>query len=104
MQIQGCFAPKVRLEPSTSILAIVAQLHSWVREQGGSQEYADLAIKASADAIVLWAADQGTQPSLFASEIDTTEIWQRADSASGFCELAQALFLLVSLKDTWATS
>lgn len=86
------FGPQLQLAPDTSILSLVSQLHSWVKAQDGSREYADLATKAAADAIVLWASDQSTQPSLFADGINTTEIWNRADNASGFCELARLFF------------
>ena len=86
------FSPKIDLERNPSTLGLIGQLRSWVEAQAGSREYADIAAKASADAISLWSAQQSMQASLFAGPDDPSEIWQRADNAAGFCEVSR-LFL-----------
>ena len=86
------FAPTINLDARPTTLRLVAELRSWVDAQNGSREYADIASKASADAIALWSAQQNIQPTLFSSEVDTREIWQRADNGAGFCEVSRLFF------------
>ena len=71
---------------------LIGQLRSWVESQEGSREYADIAAKASADAISLWSAQQSMQASLFTGPSDSREIWQRADNGAGFCEVSRLFF------------
>lgn len=86
------FSPRIELEGSPSTLRLIGQLRSWVEAQQGSREYADIAAKASADAISLWSTQQGRQASLFTSPGDPREIWQRADNGAGFCEVSRLFF------------
>ena len=86
------FAPTINLDERPSTLRLVAELRSWVNAQNGSREYADIAAKASADAIILWSAQQNVQPTLFSNELDSREVWQRADSGTGFCEVSRLFF------------
>ncbi len=86
------FSPRIDLEGSPSILRLVGQLRTWVVAQGGSREYADIAAKASADAITLWSAQQSAQASLFSDSSDPREIWRRAHTGAGFCEVARIFF------------
>ena len=86
------FAPSINLDERPSTLRLVAELRSWVEAQNGSREYADIASKASADAIAIWSAQQNIQPTLFASNLDSREIWQRADNGAGFCEVSRLFF------------
>ena len=67
-------------------------LRSWVDTQIDSKEYADIATRASADAICLWSSQQSAQPSLFTDEVELRDIWQRADSGAGFCEVSRLFF------------
>ena len=89
---EGSFAPTINFAESSSTLKLVAELRSWVNAQNGSREYADIASKASADAIALWSAQQRIEPTLFASDLDSREIWQRADNGAGFCEVSRLFF------------
>ena len=89
---EASFSPDIDLEASPSTLKLIGQLRSWVDVQGGSKEYADIAAKASADAISLWSAQQSMQGSLLASPGDSKDIWQRADNGAGFCEVSRLFF------------
>ena len=86
------FSPNISLEGSPSTLRLIGQLRSWVDSQGGSREYADIAAKASADAISMWSAQQSIQGSLFVSPGDAKDIWRRADNGAGFCEVSRLFF------------
>ena len=86
------FSPRIDLEASPSTLRLIGQLRSWVEDQGRSREYADIAAKASADAISLWSSQQSMQASLFTDPGDPREIWQRADNGAGFCEVSRLFF------------
>ncbi len=86
------FAPSIDLDERPTTLKLVSELRSWVDDQNGSREYADLAAKASADAISIWSTQQKVQPTLFDSDIDSKDIWRRADSGAGFCEVSRLFF------------
>lgn len=84
--------PVIDLDKNPSTLRLVAGLRSWVDDHRESAEYADIAKKAAADAIVLWSERQKQQPALFRHEGDTREVWRRANSGAGFCEVARLFF------------
>lgn len=86
------FAPAIDFDGEPSTLQLVKELRSWVDTQQGSREYADIAKKASADAIMLWSEKQSEQPTLFSNDYNSKEIWQRADSSAGFCEVSRLFF------------
>ena len=85
-------SPKIDFEGNPSTLKLIVQLRSWIESQKDSNEYAIIAMKASADAISRWSAKQGQQATLFTSSVDASEIWQRADSGAGFCEVSRLFF------------
>ena len=89
---EASFSPRIDLQANPSTLRLIVQLRSWVEVQGGSREYADIAAKASADAISLWSAQQSLQARLFTDPGDSREIWQRADNGAGFCEVSRLFF------------
>ena len=89
---EASFSPRIDLEGSPSTLRLISELRSWVEAQAGSREYADIATKASADAISLWSSQQSMQGSLFTEPGDPREIWQRADNGAGFCEVSRLFF------------
>ena len=89
---EASFSPRIDLQERPSTLRLIGQLRSWVEAQGGSREYADIAAKASADAISLWSAQQSMQASLFSSPGDSRDIWQGADNGAGFCEVSRLFF------------
>ena len=84
--------PTIDLTQNPSPLTLVVELRSWVDAHQISLEYADIAKKASADAIMLWSDRQKQQPTLFSEEHDSRYIWQKADNGSGFCEVARLFF------------
>ncbi len=84
--------PRVDLGDDTSTLRLVSELRSWVYERQNSPEYADLAIKASSDAIVHWTKQKTNQLTFFDSDNRTRDIWRQADSGSGFCEVSRLFF------------
>ena len=86
------YGPAIDLDRNPSILRLVADLNSWVDYQQGSKEYADIAKKASADAITIWSNEQKQQQSLFPEDNDSKGIWQRANSGAGFCEVSRLFF------------
>ena len=85
-------SPSINFEDSPSTLRLIAQLRSWVELHADSNEYAAIAMRASADAISHWSVQQQTQVTLFSSSVDAAEIWQRADSGAGFCEVSRLFF------------
>ena len=89
---EASFSPRIDLQGNPSTLRLIGQLRAWVEAQGGSREYADIAAKASADAISLWSAQQSMQTSLFTGPGDSREIWHRADNGAGFCEVSRLFF------------
>src|SRR5208337_3172713 len=48
--------------------------------------------KAATDAIALWTEQQKQQPSIFDKANNVSEIWQKANSGRGFCEVARFFF------------
>ena len=85
-------SPKIDFEGNPSTLKLIVQLRAWLESQKDSNEYAVIAMKASADAISRWSAEQSQQATLFTSSVDASEIWQRADSGAGFCEVSRLFF------------
>ena len=85
-------APVIDLNNNPSPLRLVVELRSWVDAHQGSKEYADIAKKASADAIMLWSEKQKQQLTLFSDENDPKYIWQKADNGAGFCEVSRLFF------------
>jgi integrase len=71
---------------------LAAKLNEWVTVNQDSSEYAELARRAGADAIAAWTVQQRRQPSLFGTGDTAAEIWAKAASAEGFCELARIFY------------
>ena len=84
--------PALNLDLNPSNLRLVSELRSWVDRHEESLEYADLAKKASADAIVQWSEQQRQQTSFFDEDNSSMGIWQRADTGAGFCEVSRLFF------------
>ena len=84
--------PTIDHDENPTPLRLVAELRTWVDANQDSQEYAEIAKKASADAIMLWSDKHKMQPTLFSEEQDSKYVWQRADNGSGFCEVTSLFF------------
>lgn len=91
MQSSSLF-PIIDHDENPTPLRLVAELRTWVDAHQDSQEYAEIAKRASADAIMMWSDKQTMQPTLFSDEQDSKYVWQKADNGSGFCEVAILFF------------
>ena len=88
----GSDSPRIDFDRSPTTMRLVSELRSWVDQHQGSKEYAELAKKACADAMVLWSEQQRQQRSLFGDGNDSKGVWQKADSGAGFCEVSRLFF------------
>ena len=86
------YMPDIDLSNDPSSLRLVRELRSWVDNQQGSLEYADIAAKASSDAIVMWSDQKKRQLTIFESNNLSKDIWRQADSGAGFCEVSRLFF------------
>ena len=84
--------PTIDLTAETTTLQLVKSLRAWVDGHSGSLEYADLAKKAAGDTIAVWAAEHAPKQTLFESKTPIREVWQRANTAAGFCTLSRVFF------------
>jgi len=82
----------LQISPALSPLALAKALHQWVNSNRDSLEYAQLAQGAASDAIANWYSDHSIQKSLFQGEGEQTEIWSKAATGAGFCELSRLFF------------
>ena len=81
-----------QLPDNPTAFTIARALDSAVPAHTGSSEYAALAKAAATDAIANWYAQNARQPSLFGTAEQNSEIWKRAGTAGGFCEIARLFF------------
>ena len=81
-----------QLPDNPTAFTIARMLDSAVPVHTGSSEYAALAKAAATDAIANWYAQNAMQPSLFGTAEQNSEIWKKAGSAGGFCEIARLFF------------
>jgi len=82
--------PDLQANPSPARMAL--ELREWVNQHAGSREYGELATRAAADVIVEWNRSQSKQQSLFGDAASAADIWARASTAGGFCEIARSFF------------
>src|SRR6266496_5528864 len=81
-----------QLPDNPTAFTIARTLDSAVPAHTGSSEYAALAKAAATDAIANWYAQNARQPSLFGTAEQNSEIWKKAGTAAGFCEIARLFF------------
>jgi hypothetical protein len=81
-----------QLPDNPTAFTIARTLDSAVPAHTGSSEYAALAKAAATDAIANWYVQNARQPSLFGTAEQNFEIWKKAGTASGFCEIARLFF------------
>jgi len=74
------------------VLRLVSELERWIRQQGGSPEYAEIAKRAAADAIAAWTKSKVQQGDLFSADADPEVIWRSASNGAGFCEVSRVFF------------
>jgi hypothetical protein len=80
------------IKSNPSPLRITAALQSWVSSYANSLEYAELAKRAAADVIGIWTERHANQLDLFTGDRTAEGIWNKASSASGFCEVSRLFF------------
>jgi hypothetical protein len=88
----GTGVPDLRLPDNPTPFAVARALNTAVEANKGSTEYAAIASAAAADAIANWYAQNSEQPSLFGSSEQNAQIWRKAGTAGGFCEIARLFF------------
>lgn len=88
----GLSSPDVGLEGNPSPARIAKNLSQWVRRHALSQEYAEIACRAGADAIVEWTRTRTAQGHLFEAGASATSIWAESATAAGFCQVARSFF------------
>ena len=82
----------LRLPENPTAFNIARALDSALPKHSGSSEYAALARAAATDAIANWYAQNATHPSLFGTAEENSQIWEKAGTAGGFCEIARLFF------------
>lgn len=76
-----------------SPFSLTCLIHEWVTSQNGSAEYGYLAKAAAGDAVVKWYEQNNTkQLKLLDFPNDSFEVWRKAGTGTGFCELARLFF------------
>lgn len=84
--------PYIDLGENPSPLRLVTALNAWVDNRQDLQEYATIAKRAAADTIGTWHSQGSSQPNLFTGTTTSRDVWRRAGTGSGFCELARIFF------------
>jgi hypothetical protein len=82
----------LQLPDNPTPFTVAKALDKAVRAQTGSSEYAAIAKAAATDAIGHWYAQNTAQASLFGTAEQNSEIWKKAGTAGGFCEIARLFF------------
>ena len=76
-----------------SLLSLAKSVHLWVSLKQESLEYSQIAQSATVDAIVDWYNQNKTGQGLLFESMDTGfEVWRKAGTGAGFCELARLFF------------
>lgn len=83
----------VHIPHSLTPLGLGKSLDEWLSSREGSNEYRQIAQGAAVDAIVGWHdQNKTTQAKLFEPINNPYEIWRRAATGAGFCELSRLFF------------
>lgn len=91
-QMAGDASLSIDFKDNPSALRITTFLRQWVETRQGSLEYAEIAQRAAADAIVKWTRRQKVQGDILLGEPSAAEVWGKAASGAGFCEVARLFF------------
>lgn len=84
--------PAIDLDANPSPLDLALALCQYVNDNRESAEYAAIAQKAAVDAISSWTSQNTQQLSLTADQDHALEVWRRASTGAGFCEVARLFF------------
>ena len=83
----------IELPDDPTPLSFAKAISTYVAPRRNSPEYDKIAQKAAGDAISIWYREnQPTTASLFESLEDPFEVWRKAGSGAGFCELSRLFF------------
>jgi hypothetical protein len=88
----GLSSPETELAANPSPAQIAKNLSDWVRCHALSQEYAEVACRAGADAIADWTRSRSAQGLLFGAHDSASDIWSESANAEGFCQVARSYF------------
>ena len=88
----GLSSPETGLDGNPSPARIAKNLSEWVRLHALSQEYAEVACRAGADAIADWTRTRSAQGLLFDARVSASDIWSESANAEGFCQVARSFF------------
>ena len=88
----GVSSPGTGLEENPSPVRIAKNLSDWVQQHAASQEYAEMASRAGADAISEWTRSCTAQGLLFEEGGSAASVWSESGSAAGFCQVARSFF------------
>jgi hypothetical protein len=84
--------PFINIKDNPSPLILTLNLRSWIEENLGSLEYAEIAQRAVADVLGSWNRKQNNQLNLFVIENSAEDIWIKAANGAGFSEVARLFF------------
>lgn len=83
----------IKLPDEVTPFQIAKAINKWVLDRKDSNEYAELAKSAAIDAVSEWyRVNRGHQKSLFETDEDPYNVWEKASSGSGFSELSRLYF------------
>jgi len=88
----GAGVPDLKLPDNPTPFAVARALNSAVETNKGSTEYSAIASAAATDAVASWYAQNSEQSFLFGSSEQNRDIWRKAGTAGGFCEIARLFF------------
>ena len=84
--------PALDLSDDPSSLRLTSWLRAWVDSHADSQEYAELAKRAAADAIVSWTVAHTRQHEAFARHSTASQIWADASTGAAFSDISRVFF------------
>lgn len=83
----------IEIPANPTPLSFAKGVRELVTAKRSSLEYGQIAQSAAADAIAIWyEKNRDTQASFFERSDDPLNIWRKARSGAGFCELARLFF------------
>jgi hypothetical protein len=84
---------KIDLPPNFNIFELTQSIQNYISKNESSKEYSTFATQSMIDAISEWSRKNQLQQSLVFNENDNPfEIWQKASTGAGFCELSRTFF------------
>lgn len=85
-------APREAQSYNAQLLETVGALQEWVAPHQSSLEYADLGVRAAADAIAYWVDRHHGQEELFGDSRSYAQLWADANNGAAFSEISRAFF------------